>query len=288
MTHPCVPVLVVCICRSPRYMRGLSFLLVVALPVVAQNTPDRPQFDVVSIKLNNTVPNIVETPPLRNGRLDFTRANLKTMIGIAYKVRMPQITGGPAWVGTDRYDVAATSSELSPSEDRYRSMLRNMLEDRFHLAAHRETRDTTLYALVLGKNGLKIPPADPGSCVPLDPKNPAPPPTPTARCGSANITANRLLGTGMTATGLANALTGIVGRTVVDKTGLTGTYNIHLDFTRESTVFNAPPAGDGANADASAPSIFTALQEQLGLRLESQKGTEEVVVIDHADKPSEN
>lgn len=242
------------------------------------------QFDVVSIKPNSTGPNITETPPVKGGRLNFTRASLQTMIGIAYKVKALQIAGGPAWLGTDRYDVAATTTELSPSDDRYRFMLQNMLRERFGLSVHRENRDTTIYALLAGKSGLKMTQTATGGCVPLDDAHPTA--APGTRCGSATIGPNRLVATGMTTTGLADVLTNIVGRPVVDKTGISGTYDIRLEFTRESTVFNAPP--ETANADAAGASIFTALQEQLGLRLESQKGPVEFLVIDHAEKPSQN
>jgi uncharacterized protein (TIGR03435 family) len=247
------------------------------LTAVAAFAQNQPQFDVVSIKPNNTVPNIMETPPLNGGRLNFMHASLKTMIGIAYKVKSFQIEGAPAWAGTDRYDISATSTELSPSEERYRSMLRNMLEDRFQLSAHRESRESTIYGLVAAKNGSKLKAAAPGNCVPLDAEHPSA--APGQRCGSANIMANRLTGTSMTTAGLADVLTNIAGRPVVDKTGISGMYDIHLEFTRaESAVDN----------DAAGPSIFTALQEQLGLRLESQKGPVEFLVVDHAEKPSAN
>jgi uncharacterized protein (TIGR03435 family) len=273
-----------------RRLIELSGIIVLTNLALAQ----APAFDVVSIKPNNTVPIIMELPPPAGGNLRFTRATLKAMVGVAYKAKPSEISGGPSWVATDRYDVSAKTGELSLSDERYRFMLQAMLQDRFQLAAHRESKEMTVYALVVagnaaGKNGLRLGAAKEGACAP-----PAvPPPPPSAQrlpiCGGFNITASRLLGYGVTTGRLADALTNIVGRPVIDKTRYTGTFDVQLDFTRESTVFNAPATGpEAANGAATAPSIFTALQEQLGLKLESQKGTVEVLVIDHAEKPSEN
>lgn len=261
--------------RFCRVASGIKFLAIAvsAVTCLAQS----PVFDVVSIKPNNTVPNIVETPPLKGGRLNFSHASLRDMVRIAYNVRTLQIAGGPQWMATDRYDVNATTTELSVSEDRYRFMLQNMLQDRFHVSAHRETRQTEIYGLVTAKNGPKL---SQGACD----ANAAPGPN-SVRCGSANIGPNQMIAKSITTATLANLLTNMVGRPVADKTGLSGTWDIHLDFSCESTTFTCAPA---ANADTATASIYTALQDQLGLRLESQKGPMEFLVVDHAEKPSEN
>jgi len=254
-----------------------------AMSLAAQH----PRFEVVAIKANNAPPPVImETPPPANGRLTFTRADLKTMIGIAYGVKKLDIVGGPSWLGSDRFDVSAITPELSLSTERYHDMLQAMLEERFHLATHRESRQEPVYTLLQSKAGKLLAP-QPGTCTPAGPN--APPPTPqNLRCGTFNVTANHLEGRKVTTKNLAAILINVLGRPVTDHTSYSGTFDVRLDYARESTVFNTPTGADAANADPPLPSIFTALQEQLGLKLESQKGTVEVLVVDRAEKPSAN
>jgi len=158
-------------------------------------------------------------------------------------------------------------------------MLQSLLLDRFKLTFHRETKDLAVYALVTGKNGPKLHASETAGEMKRQ-----------FRIGRGQINLE-----GATMAGLADALSNLVGRNVLDRTGISGNYDIKLEWTpdeSEPSMFKGPPAdGAGAGApapDASGPSVFTAIQEQLGLKLEAQKGPVEVMVIEHIEKASEN
>jgi uncharacterized protein (TIGR03435 family) len=171
-------------------------------------------------------------------------------------------------------------------------MIRALLADRFQLTIRKESKEAAIYALVVAKGGPKIKELPPEEDVPLpDPKDTPDkpdskrPPRGMMRMGRGEISAQ-----GVKISGLAQSLSNAVGRTVIDKTDLKGVYNYELKWTpdeNQGAGFKGP--GDAPPpADANGPSIFTALQEQLGLKLESQKGPIDFLVIDHAEKASEN
>jgi uncharacterized protein (TIGR03435 family) len=265
----------------------------------AQAPAARAEFEVASIKPNTSGNNLIMVRPPVGGRFTATNARLKMLIGLAYKVQNFEISGGPAWIDTEGYDVTAKAADSTIGIDQLRPMLQTLLEDRFKLAVHRETKEVPVYALLAGKNGPKLPEAKESGCVPFEPNKPPPPPAPgqfpPTPCGGFFMGPNHLEGGKVGMTQLAGALSNILGRPVIDKTGFTGTFDVKLDFSPEGTAFGGrggfgpPPGGpgDAPNADA-PPSIFTVIQEQLGLKLESQKGPGEVLVVDHAEKPSEN
>lgn len=187
----------------------------------------------------------------------------------------------------DPYDVKAKGNG-SADLDKFRLMLRSMLEDRFHLMLHRETKELPVYELVAAKGGFKFAASKEGSCLPPDPNRPPPAPDgPIPRiCGGARMGRGLIDVVGVTMPRLIFILSDTLGRAVVDKTGFTGTFDAHLEFTPDEGTGNVP--GQAATVDLPGPSIFTALQEQLGLRLEPAKGPVEVLVIDHVERPSEN
>lgn len=196
---------------------------------------------------------------ISGGRFTATNASLKTLIRNAYDILSFQLTGGPRWLDTDMYDVAATTGSAEKiSPDRLKLLLQNLLADRFRLRVHWETREGPVYALVLDKNGPKFKESS------------------AAQEPGINMRRGRIKGTREPISILASNLGNQLGRIVLDKTGLRGAY----DFTVE---WDPEPA-----ADSAGPSIFTGLQEQLGLRLESQEGPVEVLVIDSAERASEN
>ena len=199
-------------------------------------------------------------------------------------------------IGSDRYDIEATT-EAKPSFDQkwltsQKQRLQTLMRERFGLTLRRETKELPIYQLIVAKGGLKLQPLKEGSCVTFDPNNPTPPPGKTEQdyCGSGGFTGRgRYEATSARMTDLTLAFSILTGRTVVDKTGITGEFPVHLTFVPDDSMLQIPgPPGDPGNpatpAD-SGPSIFTALQEQLGLRLESGKGPVEVLVIDHVEKP---
>jgi uncharacterized protein (TIGR03435 family) len=200
------------------------------------------------------------------GRLRITNEPVKLLIRAAFQIQNAQIAGGPAWLDTDRYDIEAkTGHPEKPGPDQMSPLLRSLLTDRFNLKSHREMRESTVYALVLEKNQkggpkLKAKAEDERTAM-------------NAHGGNGK---SQLVGTGVSMGALASYVGNRLGRIVVDKTGLSGSY----DFTLEWAPDEAP--------DSSAPSLVTALREQLGLRLESQESPVEVLVIDSIERPSEN
>jgi len=179
-------------------------------------------------------------------------------------------------------------------------MLRALLEDRFKLKIRRETKETPVYALTAAKNGFKLQPLKEGSCIPIDfnhlPQPPEPGQPRPNYCGSMSIRSSPQ-GATMDARGwglhdFSARLSTMVDRKVIDKTGIAGLFDFHLEYTRDETSGFPGRGGDAGGAAAPAapegPSIFIALQEQLGLKLTPDKAPVESLVIDHVEKPSEN
>jgi uncharacterized protein (TIGR03435 family) len=264
--------------------------------VIAQ-TDAHPEFEVASIK--PAAPDargmfIRRTP---GGRVNITNMTLKELIVIAWRIQPFQISGGPAWLDSVHYDVAA-KSENSSKPGEMPLMIQALLEDRFRLTFHLETKELPIYALVMakkdGKLGPRLTESKVGGCTPPDLSKPPPLPepgkVPALGCGGLIMQPRLLRGVGVTVEPLIPMLSRLLGRTVVDKTGLTGKFDITMEWTPdESQLMQLPPdAPKPPPADPSGPSIFTALQEQLGLKLESQKGPVEIFVIERAEKPSEN
>ena len=196
------------------------------------------------------------------GRLNYINASLKEIIGQAYKVQQYQVIG-PGWIDTERFDIAAefpphTDGKLLPS------MLQALLAERFKLAIHRDTKQLPVFALTVAKGGPKFQAAESASGVTSHSNG-------THWHVTAKVTMQRF----------AEFLTDEAGRPVVDKTGLNGSYDLTLDWAADNSAT--------ANEGATGPSLFTALQEQLGLKLESTKGPVETIVVDHAERtPTEN
>lgn len=193
---------------------------------------------------------------LPEGRLIVTNESVRSLIRLAFRIKDYQIDKAPAWIDSARYDINAKGGgELYAS-------LRALFAERFALQSHMETRELTVYSLEPGKGGLKMTRHDEGSGT-----------TARASCG-------HLLGKRVTSAVIATMLSRQLERDVTDNTGLPGKYDFELTWTPDS---GACPGGA-----SDSPSLFTAVQEQLGLRLESKKGPTEIVVIDHIERPSEN
>jgi uncharacterized protein (TIGR03435 family) len=236
----------------------------------------RSEFEVASIK-RNTSGDLGRYIRPGAGRLSVSNMTVKDLLTIAYQVRDFQISGGPTWINSEHYDIEAKTDGNAAPKQMAETMLQALLEDRFKLKVHRETKELPIYVLTLAKNGLKIEPAKEGSCITLDPGKPAAPgQRQSAFCGFHVIGRGRYDATHTGVSALATDLSSVLSRTVADKTALTEAFDIHLRFAPE----DAP--------DSTSPSIFTAVQEQLGLRLEAGKGPVEVLVIDQVGRPSEN
>jgi uncharacterized protein (TIGR03435 family) len=256
---------------------------------------------VASVKPNTSGSGMISIRPPVGGRFTATNARLKMLIGLAYNVKNFEISGGPGWIDSEGYDISAKAADGNTSLDQLRPMLQTLLEDRFKLMVHREKKEMPVYALMFAKNGSKLPEAKDGGCVKFGPDSPPPPPPapgqlPPILCGGFLRAPNLLQAGKVDMKQLVNVLSDVLGRPVIDKTGYTGTFDVKLEFSPEGTSFGGGPLGGGGLAliggpppgDDSKPSIFTALQDQLGLKLESQKGPGEILIIDHAEKASEN
>jgi uncharacterized protein (TIGR03435 family) len=209
----------------------------------------------------------------------------------------PSVLGGPAWVNSDRYAITATATGNPSSGEMNGPMLRILLEDRFKLKVHRDSEVVPVYTLTLANGRVRPKPARDGRCVRSDPTQTPPPPVPgeppPTVCGrpipspKGRNVAFDVFGTSIS--DFADALLSrILNRVVIDKTGETGLFDLHFEFTPNDATPLGGTALPVAPAGENDISIFTALQEQLGLKLESAKGPVEVLVIDSVQKPSEN
>ena len=239
------------------------------------------EFDVATVKANAANDNRFMIRPLPGGGLKITGVPLKMLIMEAFDVRTFQVSGGPGWVSNERWDIQAKVEGVEgqlPIGQMLR-MLQALITDRFKLEVHHETKEMTVYALVVEKNGSK-----------LTPHTGEPPqPGERLRVRRGTLTVKQ----GGIAT-LVRQLTLQVGRRVIDKTGLTGEYDFTLEWAPEPgqggpESIGLPPTLEPLQAsDSKGPSIFTAVQEQLGLRLDAQKGPVDIIVIDRVEKPNEN
>jgi uncharacterized protein (TIGR03435 family) len=273
---------------------AVAGILLGACHAFGQQATPRPEFEVASIKLNKSTGAFALARPSPGGRFTLTNIPLQFVITMAYRIKDFQLSGAPAWLTSERYDIEA-KAEGNPSFDAMLPMLQTLLEDRLQFKFHRESKELPVYALLVAKPG-KLHQAE-GDCGPL-PTGPPPPPEPgklpTAPCGGFFLFPGHLTGQKVGIPQLVDSLSRFTGRVVLDKTNLTGKYDINLDYTPEQGQFQAPPGGPPPGlpplppTDPNGPSLFTALQEQLGLKLESQKGPVEMLVIDHVERPSEN
>jgi uncharacterized protein (TIGR03435 family) len=234
-----------------------------------------PSFEVATIK-----PSKPDTPgrgfTVRGRTFSTVNTTLSSLVTFAYGLHPRQLTGAPSWVETDKYDLTAQpDGEGQPSEKQLRSMLQKLLADRFKLSFHREKRELAVYAIVVDKSGSKLT------------KNET---DPNGLPGLFFRGLGVLPARNATMADLAGLLQGVVlDRPVVDQTGLTGRFDFTLTWTPDETQFGelgikVPPPPDGATA----PGLFTAMQEQLGLKLESIKAPVDVLVVDRVEKPTDN
>ena len=276
----------------------------------ARQTAPQPQFEVASIKVNKSGDGRVMLGVQPGGRFNATNVTLRLLIRNAYQLQDFQIVGGPSWIADDHYDIVAKAEDGAlagpappPGQPGpMQLMLRALLAERFKLVVREESRETPIYALILAKNDGKLGPqlqksdADCAALAAARGRGPAGPPpmaapgAPPPPC-SIRIGPGSLMAGGQTMAQFATSLGMFAGRIVVDKTGLDGAYNFTLNWTPDQAANRppgAPPGPDGAPVDPNSPSLFTAVQEQLGLKLDSQRGPVKVLVIDRVEHPTEN
>ncbi len=249
-----------------------------------------PAYDVASIKPGKS--DMGTTLLFRLDGFTAKGMNLKSLIKEAYGVENDQILGAPNWLNTETYDIeakvdGADATALGKlSDDQRKLMFQSFLRERFQLKVHWETKELSILALVVAKNGPKLQEAKPGDTYPDGIKGPDG--KAEGHAGMMMWGNGRLTGQGISIAQIVQPLTQQLGRTVLDQTGLTGKYDVELRWTPDNT--STPTAGpdSGIAAESPTPSIFTAIQEQLGLKLESHKAPVEVLVIDHAEMASAN
>ena len=267
-----------------RAIASTGLIVLTASAVFGQPAATRPEFEVASIK-----PNKANSPVVfgvGNGQGGGRDVTLKMLIGLAYRLQEFQISGGPGWVGSDRFDVEGKAEDPKADPDQLRLMLQSLLEDRFKLKVHRETKESSVYVLVVAKDGSKIKLSSDQTSA--DVNGPSPRGAGPNR-GAIRLGAGSLIGNAVTLSLFTRFLSQRLDRAIIDKTNLTGRFDIQLQWTPEAGEAPFDPGGNRLPpADSSGPSVFTAIQEQLGLRLESAKGPVEIFVIDHVEKPSEN
>jgi uncharacterized protein (TIGR03435 family) len=307
-----------------RVSLGAALVAAIAIPVaigiitsprlaaqIVAPAADSPTFDVVSIKPNASAGRVggMNSP----GRVNLTGMSVRRLLTQAYEIHDSQIIGGPDWLGAQGYDINATLTG-TPSPEQRRMMMKTLLRDRFTLTFHTEKRDLPLYALIVQRSdgrlgpGLKRIPDDecppPGSRRGAGPGGPPPPasspfdPNAVAACGSIVFGPGRLLAHGVPIDMLSRSLANLpaitsFNRPVTNLTKLEGFYDFDFRFANDFGRGGPPPPGSPAAAPnaitpGDEPALFTALQEQLGLKLNPQRATLDVLVIDSIERPSEN
>lgn len=242
-------------------MRAIAVVFAVAALAPGQG-PRAPVFEAASIKPGD--PASPETSwNTSTGRITIQNMPLRQLIMFAYDVKEYQVLGGPKWADTDGYSIVAkledttTPARGRENDARLRNAARVLLADRFRLAVHRETKDMPGYALVVAKIGFKLKPAE------------------NRGMGSSSWGGGKATFRQTTIASFAGSFSTILDRPVVDRTGIEGVYDLKLEWSPDD------------RAD-SGPSVFTALQEQVGLKLEAGKVPVEMIIIDRAEKPSDN
>jgi uncharacterized protein (TIGR03435 family) len=290
-------------------MRSLLAIMPVVLGLI--NAPPQsgaqssaPAFEVASIKLNHTGGGNSSINVRPGGRFIADNVPLRGLLKEAYHVKDSQLLGAPSWIDSERYDIqakmddAAAAAMQTMNGDQRREQLAQMLQslfvDRLKLTLHHETKELPVYALLVAKNGSKlketaVPSSESG------PPNPQGSPGPVPKGPMVRIGRGVLTATAVRLDMFAEMLSMQVGRVVLDKTGLKAYYDFELRWTPDESqgqMFKGagigPPTEAAPPPDATGPALFTALQEQLGLKLESQKSPLDVLVIEHIGRPSEN
>ena len=249
-------------------MRSAAAILIFAAVAPAQTISY-----VASVKENKSADARGGSEYFPGGRFSATAVTVRNLIRTAYRIQDYQLAGAPAWFATKRYDIAAKAEGNPPPQ----LFLQTLLKDHFQLAVHKETRELPAFALRMvrndGKAGAQLHESDFDCGAYLASAHALPQPGTLSPC-SAQINLGSLSAKAIPMTQLATILAPFVGRFVVDRTGLTGRFDVELMWTR-----------DEAAADAAGPSIFTPIEEQLCLKLVPEKAQVEVLVVDSAQEP---
>jgi uncharacterized protein (TIGR03435 family) len=294
-----------------RITRQITIAVCAALPLLplamafarAQAPVGKPKFEVAAVRENTSNDGKINIGIQPGGRFTVVGAPLAELIRIAFAVQRTQVIGAPDWTETARFDISAKAETdiqgAGPGgpPGQLNFMLQDLLEDRFKLRTHRETRELPIYALTLARSDKKLGAGLRPSTVDcaamrgrggrMGPPPGPPPPGERPPCGM-RVAPNQVVAGGVSLAQLTPMLSQFTQRIVLDRTGLTGNFDIDLTFTPERMPQGPPPPGAPPllPVDPNGPSLFTALQEQLGLKLESDRAPVEVLVIDHVERPT--
>jgi len=256
-------------------------------------------YEAASVKPNKSGVQGSSIRRFPGGRLQATNMPLRALITFAYQVQGFQLVDDPTWIRNENFDIVAKMEGDPPpvmpgtGPDPHMVAMRTLLAERFKLAVRRETREMDIYALVLARPDGKLGPAlkpTTQDCAAMiaaarggPPPGPPPGPNSPVVCGMRGLP-GRLVAGAMPMSLLASNLSGQVQRIVVDRTGLSGAWDFEITFAPERPL-NPPPGVEFPAADPNAPSLFTAMQEQLGLKLQSTKGPVDVLVVERVEQP---
>jgi uncharacterized protein (TIGR03435 family) len=233
-----------------------------------------PAFEVASIKPSDPADRRMRLESSTGGKLTARSVSLTWLVQFAYRLESYQLSGGPGWMVTSRFDVTARAEDLAAGNDRIRQMTRTLLADRFALKVHAESKELPIYRMVTVKSAKGLRQAT--ACAAPD-------------CPVFDMSiGGQLTARGATMEDFAHVMTDLTSRPVRNQTNLAGQYDFRLSWTPDDATPGAVGPRGSPAPDPTLASIFTALTEQLGLKLQSDKGPVDVYVIDHAEKPSEN
>jgi uncharacterized protein (TIGR03435 family) len=271
-------------------------LAVVALVCCTPVSGQAPTFEAASVRPTEAKRPGGDLVFLPGGQLRSSNEVVVQLIAAAYNVPTFRIVGGPDWIRTEGFDIQARG-EATATMDHTRLMLRTLLADRFMLRVRTETRDVPIYSLVLaradGRTGPRLRRASPAACADRGPQPIGGQPGDLPPCGRLFENPGRFTGRSVSPALLATRLSSIAGRVVVDRTGLTGLFDVDAEWGLTEAQYaefvqQLPPGVTPRPFDASKPSLFTALEEQLAVRLQSATGPVEVVAIDSVERPTAN
>jgi len=237
----------------------------------------QPAFEVASVKPNTSGDRWESVSPTTGGKLTAKNVTVAWLVKTAYRVEPFQVAGLPAWANTERFDVLARAADGNTTPEQIRQMIQSLLADRFQMAMHKEDREQPTYSLMTAKNGPKLKKAAKDVCVESTMEHP---------CGGFRIyKRSQMWGETVTVKQFAAELTYMMGRMVVDKTGIPGLFDIRVEWTPEQ--FGPEPGTEVKPEEANA-TLFTSVQEQLGLRLVSEKAPVETIIVDRVSHPAAN
>jgi uncharacterized protein (TIGR03435 family) len=265
------------------------------VPPLATTDVRMPTFDVVSVKASKSGGDMAMIRFKPDG-FSATKISLKELLSMTSGIEEDLVSGLPSWASSARYDIDAkvagpdVEALKKLSREQRSSMIQSALADRFKLKVHTEIRQLPVFALVVQKSSPRLKEATPGDAYANGIKAPGG----VSRAGMMMMKPGEFIGQGIPISTLAGALSQHLQRTVIDKTGLTGKYDIALEWTADNGADPMIQGTDGSQqraetaTDVSGLSIFTAIQEQLGLKLQSTKGPVETLIVDHVEMPTEN